>query len=262
MEKNEFTFEVIASRSFHAHRQDKFIAGPFSDIRWQQMQAIAETVGNTIADAMGEDRSGVGYVLGMYENEVEVIPSVRTSVPCHDARDVGLARALVQRLLLLITQPSEVSSQLFDHALDENAQEKVCVNAQEFLSKNGGNRITTPLKVGVAGAIIGQLQGTFTPRPPDVLAADRTHRGQVIVIALHSEKREAAARDIGSRKVVLFRFSDRHRIPLGESLIYGLVIDLQLEETLDASGKKMLTASDVKCSGQEADEASKVFALT
>lgn len=66
------------------------------------------------------------------------------------------------------------------------------------------------------------------------------------MIAMHVEKREGMARSIEDRKVICFRFSDQHKIQLGESLVNDYIIDISLEETLDASGKKMLIVTDVR----------------
>lgn len=259
MEKREITFEVIASRAYHAYREDKFIVGPFSEIRWQQIRAIATTIGNTIADFVHCDRSGVKYALGMYENEGEVIPSVRTSVMRHDDNDHNMVLALVQRLLLLITQRPDVSSQIIDDQLDKEAEETVRANAQEFLLKNGGDRVTMPIDISMSGRTVGKLQCSFAPRPADMLSADRSRLHQVIVITMHGEKREGIARSVEDRKVINFRFADHHKIQLGESLVYDIVIDIELEEILDASGKKMLIVTNVRCSDHRTDGA---FALT
>lgn len=246
METSKIRFEVMASRSYHAQWEDSFLGGPFPDFRWTQMRAIAEYVGNAIANALGQDRSDVQYLLGISYKGMVVIPTVRATISMKNGLQIERMRAHVQQSLLAITRPSEIQAQLFDNEIDVEGQGKIHANAQEFLSRRGGERVCVPVEVAIAGTIIGHVQGTFAQRPPDLLTNGRIERYRATVIMLHSEKREATARDLESRKSICFRFTDRHKVQLGESLVYGRGIQLQIEETLDASGRKMLNVYGVE----------------
>lgn len=240
MKSHPYRFEVAASRSFLAVRQESFIAGPFPDIRWQQMRDVGESIAYALAAFYEIDQIAIDFMSGIETSDDVVVPSVRCMLPLPNQVSSEDVDRVVQQLLVALTTPQhDFQPPLFAPGISDVVQETVKAHAQDFLARKGGERIAIPMTIRSANGDIGQLHGAFGPRPPDVLDPNEFKIHRATTVMLHTERREGLAITIGERKRIGFRFSDQHKEALGWSLIHNAPIEMTFEENLDAKGRRM-----------------------
>ena len=244
--------EICSARNLATKELERLTLGPFASVRWRDMQELASLLEELFVRKLHLEASSLEDGHGFRPDERNYWPVMAISIADNDTSRESVEQIVVT-LAHMLSASGGKQMDLFDCELPLRREFEEAPEISRYLQKYGSRRISQPLNLLVDGVACARLVGRLAERPIDVIELGRkTYIG--VVETISGPTREAEIRCPTEPKRTKVRFTDEFRFDLAMSIGSARPIHFQVEECLDAQGRKFLTVCKVESVTSESYE--------